>query len=140
MRHSALLFLFVYTFCVSVVYSANSTPMLKVAYFNKSFGHVHQNPSKYSTSFTTISCGHPLKVLGQKRGDQVVTKFGGTWRYVKVGAYKGYIEDDYISDKKQRCFQDKYPYFFDQLSLKVEDLYYWGRLYDQYERGKTDRP
>lgn len=99
-----------------------------VMYYKYMFGNVHQNPSRYSSALTTISCGHPVKIYSIKMGD---------WTKVKVGAQIGYLPMEYLSSKRPVCFQDKYPRFFDQFSLGPTDLYYWGRLYDQYVMGKS---
>jgi hypothetical protein len=115
------------------------TKMIGVNYFSKIYGHVHKNPFRYSLSLTTISCGHPVKVLkakakGSKRYQDIFSK---EWRYVKVGPYKGYIHIDYISNRRPRCFQDKYPKFYNSLNLAISDMYFWGKLYDQYLSGKS---
>jgi len=105
--------------------------IIKISYLNTIFGHVHRNPSRYSSSLTTISCGHPIKVLKQN----ILGK--GQWAQVKVGAHKGFINLMYLSDKRPACFQDRFPRFFDNLDLELTDLYYWGKLYDQYVIGRT---
>jgi len=112
--------------------------MIRLSYFRPIFGHVHRNPSKYSSSLTTISCGHPVKVykLTPKKG-RAVTLFNKIWHYVKVGPYEGYIDKKYLASSKPDCFQDRYPKFFDSLELDLTELYYWGRLYDQYVFGKS---
>lgn len=104
-----------------------SSKVLKVVYFNKIFGHVHQNPSRYSQSLSTVSCGHPVKVLGKTK----------EWSIVKVGPYKGHIQDMNLSSRRPYCFQDRYPKFFNDFKLTVTEMYYWGRLYDLYSSSKT---
>lgn len=118
--------------------AAAKKEILRVAYFRPIFGHVHRNPSRYSSSLTTISCGHPIKVLKlvPKKG-RPVTVFNKVWHFVKVGPYEGYIDGKYLKEKKTNCFQDRYPKFFDSLELDLTELYYWGRLYDQYVFGKS---
>ena len=59
------------------------------------------------------------------------------WNLVSVGPYDGYVVADYLSDKKNECFEEEYSKFFDGLNLGVNDLYYWARLYDQYVLGKS---
>lgn len=121
-----------------VVMSKSKKEILRVAYFQPTFGHVHRNPTRYSSSLTTISCGQPIKVykLISKNG-RPVTVFSKNWNYVKVGPYEGYIDQKYLTETKPDCFQDRYPKFFDSLGLDLTELYYWGRLYDQYVFGKS---
>jgi hypothetical protein len=107
--------------------------MVSVMYYNKIYGHIHKSASRYSQSLSTLECNHPVKVLsvnGQK-------SWGEGFSCVKVGPYKGYIHKDYLSSRKSKCFQDKYPRFFDKLNLSISDMYYWGKLYDQYIRGRS---
>jgi len=105
----------------------------RVVYFKKLFGHIHKNPSRYSQSLSTIGCGHPIKVLVNKGREE----YGKGFYKVKVGPYEGYISKLYLNDKKPNCFQDKYPRFFDNLELSLTDMYYWGKLYDQYVYGRS---
>ena len=106
---------------------------LRVAYYNHLFGHIHKNPSRYSISLSTISCGHPIKIMGT---DGKVTMSGNFYK-VNVGPYKGYISKKYLNKKKPDCFQDRYPRFFDNLDMSLTDMYYWGKLYDQYVYGRS---
>jgi len=110
----------------------------RVMYYKYMFGHLHQNPSKYSTSLTTISCGHPLKIYSVKTGSQKPRMvFNKEWNFVKAGPYEGYIRDTQLSSKKPICFQDKYPKFVDQFEMEISDMYNWGRLYDLYLYKRT---
>ncbi len=114
------------------------TVVLRVAYFNSLFGHIHRNPSKYSESLSTISCGYPVRVLKKKVGKKSYQEvFNKSFSYISVGPYKGYVDNMYLSGKKPNCFQDKYPRFFDHLELDLTEMFYWGKLYDQYEYGKS---
>lgn len=106
--------------------------LVGVFYFKNMYGHVHQNASKYSTPLTTIECGHPVKVY-EIRGRQGDKK----WSRVKVANYKGYVLGEFLSSKKMKCFQDRYPKFINKFPLDVSEMYYWGRLNDQYVRGKS---
>tara|TARA_R110000868_G_scaffold303689_2_gene564204 strand:- start:4244 stop:4627 length:384 start_codon:yes stop_codon:yes gene_type:complete len=101
--------------------------VLMVKYLNTPWGHVHQNASRYSTSLTTVSCGHPIKVYEVK----------ADWHKVGAGPYTGYVASGQLSDKKPTCPQDKYPRFFDDLKLEITQMYYWGKLYDHYIEGKS---
>lgn len=124
---------------VSTVVAEEKRAPLKVMYFNEMMGNVHQNTSRYSQTLTTISCNHPVKVqkiMGADKKEQVI--FGnGEWLAVNVGPYEGYILASLLSDKKQECFQDRFPKFFDEMKLSLTDLYYLGRLNDQYMTGKS---
>lgn len=98
-------------------------------YFTKMYGNIHRNPSPYSSSLTTISCGK--KVLVKKaRADSKKH-----WRFLKVGPYKGYILNKFLSKKKPKCFQTNYPYFYESFDIDLSDMFFWGRLYDQYILG-----
>ncbi|MCO4792160.1 MAG: hypothetical protein KC493_00505 [Bacteriovoracaceae bacterium] len=105
----------------------------KVMYYKYMFGHLHQNPSKYSTSLTTIGCAHPLRVYSVKTsGSKPRMVFNKEWYFVKAGPYEGYIRSQQLSRRKPKCFQDKYPKFVDQFDMEISDMYNWGRLYDLY--------
>lgn len=111
----------------------------KVMYVKSMFAQVHKNPSKYSNYMTTTECGHPVKVFKKvsKSGDNVRILFNRTWHLVKVGAYEGYMNAVQLSSRKRSCFQDKYPKFFDSIDMGINDMFYWGKLYDQYVSGKS---
>lgn len=113
--------------------------VVKVMYFNEMMGNVHQNTSRYSQTLTTISCNHPVKVqkiVGADKKEQYT--FGnGEWLAVNVGPYEGFLLASLLSEKRQECFQDRFPKFFDEMNLSLTDLYYLGRLNDQYMTGKS---
>lgn len=113
--------------------------LVGIKYFNQMMGNVHQNASRFSQVLTTISCNHPVKVMKQtsKDGKDFVMFGASDWYFVQVGPYDGYIMSDYLSDKKNVCFEEEYAKFFDGLELDINDLYYWARLYDQYVQGKS---
>lgn len=104
-----------------------------IGYYKNLFGHIHKNPSRYSHSLSTIGCNHPIKVLGKKGNPTVKSGF----YYAEVGPYKGYLRKIDVSRKKNACYQNKYPRYFDYLNLSVTEMYYWGRLYDLYNQGKS---
>jgi hypothetical protein len=103
-----------------------------VFYMKPLFGHVHQTSVRTSPSLTTIQCAHPVKVIESSK-----VSVSPEWAYVQVADYRGFILKDYLSDKKPDCFQGKYPKFFDTLNLDLQELYYWGRLYDHYVQGES---
>jgi len=113
--------------------------LVGVKYFNQMMGNVHQNPSRYSQVLTTISCNHPVKVMKEtsKDGKEFLLYGENNWFMVNVGPYEGYIMSDFLSDKKNVCFEEEYSKFFEGLDLSITDLYYWARLYDQYVQGKS---
>ena len=96
-------------------------------YFQDFLGHVHKNPSKSSSSLTTIQCAYSVKVIHDM---EVRTPKG--WVYVQVGDDKGFIISSSLSEKRPECFQEKYPKFYLNLNLDLSEMYYWGRLTDQY--------
>jgi len=108
----------------------------RVVYFNHLFGHVHKSPSRYSQSLSTIECGHPVKIV-QEKGHEIIK---GNYIKVKVGPYNGYIHKIYLSNKKEKCFSDKYPKFFNALNLTITDMFYWGKLNDQFVQGQSKVP
>ena len=95
-------------------------------YIKSMFAHVHQMTNANSVSLTTVACGHPIKVLKTEKNKNLV------WFYTEVGAHKGYIQEDFTSSRKPDCFQASYPIFFNGLNLDLSQMYYWGRLNDQY--------
>lgn len=103
-----------------------------VFYFNKIFGHVHESASVQSGSLTVIQCSHPLKVI-----ESPIVSVSKDWLYVGVGKFKGFVKREFLSTKRPRCFQAKYPKFFDEFKPDLSDLYYWGRLYDHLQEGET---
>jgi hypothetical protein len=103
-----------------------------IFYFKPMFGHVHQSSTRTSTSLTTIQCSHPVKVM---ESSKVLTS--SEWAYVQVADYRGFILREFLSEKRPECFQGKYPKFFDAFNLDLAELYYWGRLNDQYIQGET---
>ena len=104
-----------------------------IYYLKSMYGHVHQNPSPYSNSLTTVSCGHPIKVYASSKKDA----YGEKWEHVKVGLFTGYILKRLLAQKQTWCLQDKYPRFFEDIGLSTTDIYYWGRLYDHHISNKT---
>lgn len=102
-----------------------------VYYYKNIFGHIHQNPSTYSTSLATIECGHPVRIFDKEHSSV------RDWYFVQVASYKGYIRKEYLDIKKPECFQSRFPKFFDGLELDLTEMYFWGRLYDQYVMGRS---
>jgi hypothetical protein len=107
-----------------------------VLYFKMMFGHLHSRPSPYSESLTTIACGQPMRIFSSK-GKKRETLGGGGWVKAKAGSRQGYIPQHHLQAKKPTCFQDRYPAFFKTFKLDLSELYYWGRLHDQYISGKS---
>ncbi|PIK16501.1 hypothetical protein [Halobacteriovorax sp. JY17] len=133
MKKFLILFLF-----LNVTMAQEQTKVLdKVMYVNKIFAQVHKSPSKHSIYLTTTECGHPVKVFKMISKTRSRVLFNRTWKIVKVGSYDGYMNGDYLSATKVECFQDKYPKFFDSMNLEINDMFYWGKLYDQYVTGKS---
>lgn len=120
----------------SILSFADSTStdekVIGVFYMKPLFGHVHQSSVRTSASLTTIQCAHPVKVIESSK-----VSVSREWSYVQVADYRGFILKQYLSEKKPDCIQGKYPKFFDKLNLDLSELYYWGRLYDQYVQGET---
>jgi hypothetical protein len=103
-----------------------------VFYFTPTFGHVHQSSQKTSASLTTIQCSHPVQVVQSSK-----VSVSAEWAYVQVADQRGFILKEFLSDKRPECLQGKYPKFFDAFNLDLSELYYWGRLNDQYIQGES---
>lgn len=112
--------------------SALAKKVVARKYYKNIMGHIHKNPSDSSSSLTTIQCAQSVKVLEDK---EVALPKG--WLYVSVGDDDGYIREDFLDKKRPDCFQKDHPEFFNALKLDLTDLYYWGRLYDQFEFEET---
>ena len=112
--------------------------VVRIAFLKKMFGHVHQNPSRYSTAVTTISCGHPVKIykVTESSGHSSET-FNKNFKFIKVGPYDGYILKNLLTSSRPKCFQDKYPRFFDHFEMDISEMYNWGRLNDLYLLKRT---
>ena len=100
----------------------------QIVYVKNMFAHIHRNPSRYSSSVSTIHCGYPLHIMA-KDGTFLVN---GKWYYTETHRLKGFVFKDHVDFKRGPCFQKKYPHFFDQMSLGVTDYYKFGRLYDLF--------
>ena len=112
-------------------YSKAEDIVLGVLYLGDPYAHLHQNPIIYSHSLTTLGCGHPVKLLERK-------KLKAGWVYAQVGANKGYLRSSQLVNKKPSCFKLKYPKFYRQLDLDLSEMYYWGKLHDQFIKIKTN--
>lgn len=115
---------------------ANTVPkdekVVGIFYFMPIFGHIHQSPARNSASLTTIQCSHPIKVI-----ESTKVSVGAEWAYVKVADHRGFVLKQFLSSKRPVCFQGKYPRFFDAFNFDLSELYYWGRLNDQFIDGET---
>lgn len=104
------------------VFSQN---VVSLRFFNEFMGHVHKTPDNDSSSLTAVQCGFKVKVLKSKLADNV-------WSYVQVGDDKGFIENFRLSDQRPSCFQGKYQEYYNSLNLDLTDLYYLGKLNEQF--------
>lgn len=111
---------------------ADDEKVVGIFYFSPILGHVHQSPKELSSSLTTIQCGHPMKVI-----ESTKVKVSEEWAYVQVADFKGFVLKNFLVKSRPDCFQGKYPKFFDGLNLDLSELYYWGRLYDNYLQGQS---
>lgn len=123
-------------FFLSVLSFADTTStdekVVGVFYLKPILGHVHQSAKRTAPSLTTIQCSHPVRVLESSK-----VHVSSEWAYVEVAEYRGFILKEYLAEKRPDCLQARYPKFFDNLNLDLSELYYWGRLYDQYVQGET---
>ena len=116
---------FILFYFVSSVYS--SEKIIGKMYFNQFLGHLHKNPSRSSSSLTTIQCAYPVKIVEEKSN-----QIPKGWFLARVGEDKGFIQTKFLSEKRPSCFQEEFPKFYLKLNLDLTDMYYWGRLSDQY--------
>jgi hypothetical protein len=107
----------------------------KVYYYKNLFGHLHLAPYSFSSSLTTIACGFPIKTIIKERDKLFISN---DWLKAELGGQKGFVYGGHLSSSKPDCLQERYTGFFNILSLDLEDLYYWGRLYDQYNLVDTN--
>jgi len=103
-----------------------------VFYFKPLIGQLRQNSSKVSPALTTLQCGHPVKLLESSK-----VSVSPEWSYAEVSGHQGFILKKDLAEQRPDCLQSKYPKFFDGLNLDLSDLYYWGRLNDQFIEFET---
>jgi hypothetical protein len=106
--------------------------LVGVFYYKNILGHVHDSPQVMAASVTTIQCNHPVKVI-----ESAKVIVNAQWKYVEVADLKGFVQAEFLSPKKGECFQADYPRFWDGLNLDLVQLFYWGRLYDQFVTGES---
>lgn len=102
-----------------------------VFYYKNLFGHVHETADEYSSSLTTVACGHPMKVYERPEIDEQ------KWAHVSTAGNKGYVLRKDLLATKPSCMQAKYPGFFNSMDLGLTQMYYWGKLNDMYIEGKS---
>jgi len=102
----------------------------EVSFFNLDMGTLHETASAYSQALTTIACNQPVHV------DKAASAPVG-WSKVSVGPYSGFVKTSHLSHEKGVCLFDKYSKFIDALDLGISDLYYLGRLSDQFVKGQS---
>lgn len=134
----ALFVTFICLFSSSLVASEIQKRQLRTGYYNQMFGHIHQTPSRYSTSLTNIACGHPLRIMSITQAGQTLTLFNDRWKFISAGPYEGYLPEKFISTERPECFQDKYARFYEAFDLSITEMHFWGRLYDHFLIEKTE--
>jgi hypothetical protein len=112
--------------------AAKKESVLMVSYVQNKFAIIHENPSVSSAALTTVTCAFPLKVLEDK-----LVRDTGTWLKVKAGDFTGFILQSHTALNRPDCFQARYPHFFKSLDLDLNELYYWGKLFDQLIEGRS---
>ena len=100
--------------------------VIAIQYVSRPYAVVHENPSRYSIAQTSVACGFPVKIVGD-----VSVKEEREWYYVQAGEFKGYIQGEHLAQVRGECLQEKYPKFFSQLNLDLNELYHYGKLFDQ---------
>lgn len=95
-------------------------------YFKDFMGHVHKTPSSDSSSLTAVQCAFKVKILKSK------DSIDPMWSYVKVGEDIGFIETSRLTSNRPNCFQSKYQEYYNSLNLDLTDLYYLGKINEQF--------
>jgi len=108
-------------------FNSSGSSSFKIGYLTPIFSNIHKNMFVDSKIVSTLSCGHPVRVNLKQRN--------ANWYKVKTGPYIGYIKKIDIKFKKIKCFQDKYPKFFNKFNFSVDELYLWGKLNDRFSKG-----
>ena len=104
---------------------------VRIAYFNKIFGHLRRHPYANSSTLTVLDCNTSITIVnGNGRKSE-------QWYHVKVGIYEGYVKKNNLSFQRVECFQKKYPHFFGAIKIDPSEQYHWGKLYDRYEQART---
>lgn len=114
----------------SAVTSSEKT-LVGIFYVNQLFSNIHQHPVTSATSLMALSCGTPLKVY------ETNSKVSPDWSAIIYDNNQGFIQKKLLDNTRPLCFQDRYPKFFNQINLDLTQMYYWGKLYDQYVMGKV---
>lgn len=133
-------FLFLFLFGLnSFGQSKVTTKVAKLGYVSSMFAQIYSGADRYMEIYTTLECGHPLKVLARVEGNKEEIIFGKGWYLVKAGGYEGFIPSRFVSDTKvTECFNMQYPKYFDSLNLTISEMYYWGRLKSLYSYGESN--
>ena len=124
------------TLVIFFISATSFSESIHYLYYKNIYGHLHQSSSSYSSSINTLSCGDKVKLIQDKK--TIVTEFSKySWTKVKFGLKTGFIRSDFLVRKLPNCFQTKYIKFFNRFELGLQDIYAWGKLYDQYVSGKA---
>lgn len=105
--------------------------LVGVFYVKRPYLNLHQGTLPYSSVLTTLSCNQPVKVF------ETTPKIVEDWQSVTVGDFEGFLPSEFLGTKRANCFNEKYPKFLNSLQLDLTEMYYWGRLDDQYIQGKS---
>lgn len=133
-------------FCLFLSICSNSfgqakvtTKVAKLGYVSSMFAQLYSGANRYMEIYTTLECGHPLKILARVEGKKEEIIFGDGWHLVKAGGYEGFIPARFVSETKVKdCFNMQYPKYFDSLNLTISEMYYWGRLKSIYSYGESN--
>ncbi len=112
--------------------AAKKETAITITYVKNKFAIIHENPSVSSVALTTVTCSFPLKVLEDR-----LIRDSGNWLKVKAGEFTGYVLEKHTELNRPDCFQARYPHFFKSLDLDLNELYYWGKIYDQFIDGRS---
>ena len=77
------------------------------------------------------------KAIKKRVGGKTFLRVSGEWHNIKVANYSGFLRSVQLSSQKVKCWQDRYSRFFSGMKLEISDIYYWGKLYDQFLTGRV---
>ena len=135
MLNVRILFILGYIIFLPSQAEAAEKATVRIAYFNKIFGHLHRRPDVNSSTLTILDCNTPVTFTADS-----TQKGSARWYYIKAGVYQGYVIKSNISFSPAVCFRKKFKKFFELIKIDPGEQYYWGKIYDRYEQIRTKVP
>lgn len=115
-----------------------TTKVAKLGYVSSMFAQLYSGPNRDMEIYTTLECGHPVKILSRSDGKTEEMIFGRGWYLIKAAGHEGFVQARFVSESKVTdCFNQQYPKYYDALNLTISEMYYWGRLKNVYNYGES---